>query len=80
MSAWADLLFGDGAILGFILINVILMVISFLLPKNGGLVSGILGLFMAFFYYENITANTFEIWIIIVQVILVGIYFLNMDT
>jgi hypothetical protein len=77
VSAWADLLFGDGAILGFILINAVLLSISLLLGENGGLVSGLLGILLAFFYYENITANSFEIWLIIFQIIMVGIYFLN---
>jgi len=75
MSAWADLLFGDGAILGFILINAILFIFTMLIDKFGYF-AGIASILLFFYYGDNFTANTFDIWIQIGQIVFAGIYFM----
>lgn len=75
MSAWADLLFGDGAIFGFILINALLFIFSILISKFGYF-AGIASILMFFYYGDNLTANTFDIWLQIAQIVLGGIYFI----
>jgi hypothetical protein len=75
MTAWADLLFGDGAILGFILINVILFAFSTFVNKFGYF-AGITSLLMFFYYQDNLGVNSFDQWLGIAQVIFGGFYFI----
>lgn len=76
MSAWADLLFGDGAILGFILINVLLFIFSTLIRKFGYF-AGITSILMFFYYQDNLSANSFDQWLPIGQLIFGAFYLMS---
>ncbi len=73
---WTQLLFGDGAILGFILINAILIGISIIASK-GGLFSGVIGILVFMFYVENLPPGTFEMWLPIAQILATLLYFFS---
>jgi hypothetical protein len=68
MAIWTDLLYGNGFWLGFILISAIMFIISASV-KWGGFFSCAMSILMFMVYYQNVTANTFEYW----GVILMGI-------
>jgi len=61
MAIWTELLFGNGFWLGFIIVEAILFIISST-SRLGGFFSGAMATLMFLVYYQNITANTFEYW------------------
>ncbi len=76
MSEFASLLFGDGAILGFVILNALLFVVS-AITSRGGLFSGVIGVLVFLFYLENIPAGTFEMWLPIAQALATLVFFLQ---
>ncbi len=74
VSVWFDLLFGEGFILGLILINSLLFVISSIV-KHFGLFASIFSAIMILMYIQEMTLNQIQTFGIIFQGVLCILYF-----
>ncbi len=74
VSVWFDLLFGEGFLLGLILINSLLFVISSIV-KHFGLFAGIFSAIMILNYIQEMTLNQLQTFGIIFQGVLCILYF-----
>ncbi len=74
VSVWFDLLFGEGFLLGLILINSLLFVISSIV-KHFGLFASIFSAIMILMYIQEMTLNQIQTFGIIFQGVLCILYF-----